>query len=152
MTADGELDVIERAFGIAFQKRCAAHHHSRRTKPALHGVMLDKGLLNRMKLFPVSQTFDCRDLRAASVESECHATRRHFAVDPDRAGRACASIASDFGAGESQSLPEDLDQRRRGIHVDRKRSTIHCEAERNCPRAEWLGGGDARFCVEHRCT
>src|ERR1051326_9107737 len=117
MTADREFDFIERAFGIAFHQRRTAHHHSRRAKSALHGVMLDKGSLNRMKLFPVSQTFDCRDLLAASVESESHATRRHFAVEPDRAGRACASIASDFRTGESQILPEDLNQRRRGIHV-----------------------------------
>jgi hypothetical protein len=106
---------------VAIDERSAAHHHARRAEPALHRVVLDERLLDGMKRVAVGESLDRRDTPASRVEGERHAARCHLAVEPHSARRAGASVATDFGAGQTELVAQHLHERRAGIGCD-----AHC--------------------------
>jgi len=52
------------------EQRRAAHHQARRTESALHGVVLDEGLLHRMQLVSIAETLDGRYRTLADIERD----------------------------------------------------------------------------------
>ena len=112
---------------MLFDERGATHHHARRAEAALHRVVRDERRLNRVKLVALGQPFDGCDARSARVEREGHAAGSDLAVEPHRARRAGAAIATDLGTGQARLVAQDLDERGRGIDQDRDRPSVHVE-------------------------
>src|SRR3954454_18551418 len=99
----GSLDIVRRGVGVVFHEGGAAHDHAWGAEAALHGVVVDEGLLDGVEHAVLREAFDGGDLFAPDVVSNRHATGGDFAIDPDRAGRAGSAVAADFGAGEAEA-------------------------------------------------
>src|SRR5439155_25857501 len=53
------LHIVQRRVLVLLQQRRAAHDHPRRAETALHGIMLDELLLNRVQRLAQRETCDC---------------------------------------------------------------------------------------------
>jgi hypothetical protein len=118
MASHRRLHIVERALGIVIDECRTAHHHAGCAEAALHRIVLDEGLLDGMERLAVRQSLDGGDLTASRIERQGHAARGYLAVEPHRARRARAPIASDLRAGEVEVVAQHLDERRAGIDVD----------------------------------
>src|SRR5665647_3924085 len=108
MAADCGLHVLRRRIRITLNQGGATHHQARRTKTALHGIVFNEGGLHRMKSVAVGQALDCYNRPFANVDRQDHAGRHRSAVEPDGAGRAGATVARDFGTGETERPAQDF--------------------------------------------
>lgn len=68
MATDRGPHVLGGGIGRALQEFGAAHHYSRRAKPALHGIVLNEGGLYRVELVTICQTFDGRYATCADID------------------------------------------------------------------------------------
>ena len=73
--------------------------------------MIHEGLLHRMQLVAVGQTFDGADFLAVGLHREHQAGAHRLAVDDHGAGAADAVLAADMGAGLPAILADGVDQR-----------------------------------------
>lgn len=81
----------------------------RRAIAALKGVLIDEGLLHRMKRAArFAEPLDGRD-RAANRDSEGQAAEDPCAVDEHRAGSTLAVITALFRTGQSKMLAQCIE-------------------------------------------
>ena len=126
---------------VALEQGRAAHDHARRAEAALHGVVGDERLLDRVQLLAVGQALDGGDLARADVEDERHARADRRAVEVHGAGAARAAVAHDLGPGQPEREAQRVGQRRRGRHLERVRLVVDVQGDRDLARTLHLAGG-----------
>jgi hypothetical protein len=109
------------AFGDAAD---GGHDLARRAETALHAVMIDEGLLDRMERVSFRQSLDRRDLGAVVHGGQCQARDDPPAVEEHRARTACTLIAALLRAGEIESLAQDVEQGLSRIELQRMALTV----------------------------
>ena len=82
--------------------------------------MLAKRLLQRMQRVGSADAFDSRDARAVGLDGEHCAGLNRALVDIDGASAAVAGVAADVGAGQSESLAQNMHEQ--FARLDRQRS------------------------------
>ena len=119
---------------------------------ALEGVMVDEGLLQRMKRAALRQTLDRRDLRAVLHDRQREARIDPPAIDQNGAGAALAVIAALFGPGQVEVETQRVEKRGPRRDVQFVRHAVDMERDRD------LGGPWKFFrrlagrcgCLSHR--
>src|SRR6185437_15821464 len=108
------LNFLKRRTWIPFEEGFCRHHESRRAEAALLRVMIDKGLLNGMKLARLTQAFNGGDLPALGVDGQHRAGVHRLVVHQHGASAAGAAIANPLGAGKLKfvSQPASKSHRR----------------------------------------
>src|SRR5262249_24114154 len=91
---------------------------------ALHGIEIEKGLLQRMQFAILLEAFDRRDLLSGTFGQRGNARTRSLTIDKHRAGPALPFATAVFAAREGQVIPEDAKQAALGISRDFARRAI----------------------------
>ena len=91
------------------------HQHARRAEPALQRVVFREKLLQRMHLAALRQAFDRADLGTVGLDGEHQAGAHGLAVDHHRTGAAHAVLAADMGAGQAQTVAQEIGQQGAGF-------------------------------------
>jgi len=106
----GITDFLIRGIGIAIEQRPAGDQNPWSAETALHPALSDNGRLDRIEDPIVSQTFHCGDLSAITLHCQDHAAVDWIPVNQDRACAAFPGHAAVFCPGESQLIPQHLQQ------------------------------------------
>ena len=98
--------------GFARATARARHDHPRRAEAALQGVVLMESRLNRMQRAAGGrEPFDRRDRRTVRHHCENRAGFDRLSVDIDGAGAALRGVATDMGSGETEIVPQQMNQK-----------------------------------------
>ena len=109
-------DALGVVAGLAFaQQADGAHDLARRAVAALEAVMGDEGGLHRMQPVAFGEAFDRQDLGAVEADGEREAGIDPPAVDEHGAGAALAAVAALLGAGQVETLAQQVEQGDPGI-------------------------------------
>ena len=115
------------------------HDLARCAETALHSVMVDEGLLDRVEFVAVRQSFNRGDFGAVMHRRQCQARDDSLAVEKNRARTARALIAALLGAGEIEMIAQRVEQsrprrdgklcrfavdRQRNRHFNRRRDAV----------------------------
>ena len=73
-------------------------------------VVVDEGLLNRVKIAALHQAFDGRDGFALGFDSQGGAGIDRLAIDDHRASAASGAVADALGAGHVQVIAQGVEQ------------------------------------------
>ena len=103
------------------------HDLARCAETALHSVMVDEGLLDRVEFVAVRQSFNRGDFGAVMHRRQCQARDDSLAVEKNRARTARALIAALLGAGEIERFAQDVEQRLPRIKLERVKLTVDRE-------------------------
>ncbi len=71
------------------------------------------------------QTFDGQDFFTGGFGSRVGASQHRLTIHQDGAGAAFGFIAADFGAGQVQTLAQQINQHFTGLWVERERVAIN---------------------------
>jgi hypothetical protein len=82
------------------------HDLSRRAIAALESVLVDEGLLHRVRMITMGKTFDGRDFLILRCKRQSQARHHTTAIDQHRAGAALAVVAPLLAAGQADVLAE----------------------------------------------
>ena len=93
------------------QQLGGAHHKTRRAIAALHGVLFDEHLLDRMQFAVLGQALDGADARAVGARRRRETGQRGEAVEPDGAGAAFPFLAAGLWPHQPQILAQHTQQR-----------------------------------------
>src|SRR5206468_658816 len=96
-------------------------NHAAQAEAALRGLLVDEGLLNRMRSLDRAEAFERRDLRVGDRADGRHARSHGSPLDDDRARPALAESAAELRAAESEVVAEDVKKRSCWIDIDRLR-------------------------------
>ena len=88
-----------------------AHDLAGRAEPALQAVMRDESGLDGMQFVAASDALDGEDVGAVVADRQSQARIDPPAVDQDRTRAALAAVASLLGAGQVQTLAQEIEQR-----------------------------------------
>src|SRR3990170_4708862 len=102
-------------------------HHPGSAKTALQGVVVEKGLLNRMELFSLCQTFDGGDFGAIGLNREEDARANDSPIQKYGAGAAHAMLAAQVHPGKAEILPEKVSQGFARLHLAFEAHSIDLE-------------------------
>src|SRR5512140_188620 len=91
--------------------------------------MIDEGLLQRMQLVVLRETFDRDDLLAVDVLQRGLAGTNGLAVDHHRARAAQSGAATMLGAGQVEIRPEDPQQSPVIVSVDSGGTPVEAELD-----------------------
>ena len=92
-----------------------AHDLAGRAEAALQSVMRDERRLHRMQLVAPCDALDGEDVGAVVAYRQRQAGIGPPPIDQHRAGAALAAVASLLGAGQVQTLAQEIEQRDAGI-------------------------------------
>src|SRR5947208_11545090 len=95
---------------MLFEQLTDAHDHAGRAEAALQRVMVLKGRLNRMQAAGRRETLDGGDRRTVRHDGEHRAGFDGMAVDIDRTGAALRGVATDVRSGQTEIIPQQMDQ------------------------------------------
>jgi phenylalanine-4-hydroxylase len=125
---------------MLMQKRERGQNHSRGAVAALHGIAFDEGLLQRMQLLSLSNTFNRGDLftRGAGDGRQTRAVRD--AIDKNRTGAALAFAATIFGSREIQFFAQNIKEGAAGIAGNVIARAIHQQFHEFILDPKWGGG------------
>src|SRR5262245_31809356 len=127
IAARAQLDLFGRRPGVFFEQRCAGHDEAGSAEPALLRVVIPEGLLDRMELAVLFETFDCSNLFALRLDRQRRAGIDGFAVHDHRAGAAGGAVADAFGAGDVQIVAQRVEQRHSRFDAHLFRSAVDVE-------------------------
>src|SRR6476659_2389949 len=115
---EGLADLRLRRRRVLLQVAGGRHQHARRAVAALESVVAMERILERVQ-GPVrpGQRLDRRDLAAVRLDGEERAGLHRLAVEVHRARAAGRRVAPDVGSGESQLLPEEVDEERARLDI-----------------------------------
>jgi hypothetical protein len=113
------LDIRLARLCVLIQQRFRAHDHAVRAIAALHRLLVDEGFLQRMKLIPRAETFECHDGFSSRGAQRDLAGTNGFTPDKHSASAALAEPATEFRAGKIQIVAQDIKQRcvARGLDI-----------------------------------
>src|SRR3989338_5126153 len=106
----------------ALQEVHRRQHHPRSAETALQGVVIEKGLLNRMELFSFCQTFDGGDFGVMGLNRQKDARANDGPIQKHGAGAAHAMLATQVHPGKAELLSEKVSQ---GFARDRKSTRLN---------------------------
>ena len=113
-----EEHVVFAGIRIQPQERGAGHDHARRAKAALHAVMLDEGLLQRMKFAVLCQAFDGYHGFALHQLDLRQARAHGVLIDHHGAGTAVALTASELRPRQAEVRPQHPQQPAVAVHIE----------------------------------
>src|SRR6476659_4318549 len=96
--------LVEQPFG--------RHDYAGTAEAALQRTLILERLLNRMETIGRRQPLDRQHVAAVRLSSEHQARIDEFAVHDDRAGATIADVAPKLGARQSETLAQQLEERR----------------------------------------
>jgi hypothetical protein len=96
---------------VGIQQRLCRKDHARSAEAALNGTRLVKGTLYRVQFPSVGEAFDSCNLMSVRIRCKRQTGKNRLTVKQHRAGAAVAKIASLFGPGQTESLPQGLKKR-----------------------------------------
>lgn len=110
------------------------HNHAGGAEAALKGLVFQKGLLHRIELAVLRETFDREDIFAFDVAGECEAGTHGFSIDEHGAGAADANTAAFNGAFELEFVVQEFQKGLVGIDLNllllavyrRRDRKLHC--------------------------
>src|SRR6266852_4729558 len=117
--------VLERVSDLALggvallggEEGCGLHHHAVDAVAALGGLLLDEGLLDRVRLLGGAQPLEGDDLGRADLADRDAAGARRLAVHQHGARSALRQPASELGPVQLQVVAEHVEQRGVGFDV-----------------------------------
>jgi hypothetical protein len=104
-------DLVFAGMGVLIQQCLGRHNEPRRADAALQGGMFDELLLQRVQFVAIGHAFDGADLAAFDLGAEHQARTDKPAVDGDTTGAAVAGAAAFLGAGETETVAQNVEQR-----------------------------------------
>src|SRR5882762_4822033 len=96
------------------QERGGLHDHAVDAVAALHGLLIDEGLLHGMRPLRRAETFERDDRLRPDRRQRHHAGAHRLAVEMHSAGAALGEAAAEARAVESQVVAERVEQRHLG--------------------------------------
>ena len=111
--------------GILFQDTDGCHDHARCAIAALETMVLHEGLLHRVHLATLRQSFDGDDITTVGLHGEHGAALHGFTVHMHGARAATGSVATDIGAGETEVLSDVLHQQSAWLDVTVAAHAVH---------------------------
>jgi len=121
------FDLAVGGLGSFVEQRLGGHDHAVDAVTALHGLLVDEGLLDLVHFLSRAQTFESSDgfiLRGADLSD---AGTDGVAVHDDGAGAALRHAAAVFGSVELEVVAQNVKQWSFGLCVDNAILTIHFE-------------------------
>ena len=125
-------DLLPGGLGIAIQEAVGAEDHARRAESALEGIVLDEGLLKRMQVAVLGQSFDGDDLSSIGVSHRIETRSHGPVVHQDRAGPALGLAAAELGARQTQVGAQDPQERAPSVRGHADRFAIEFEGDCLC--------------------
>ena len=110
VAAQGVGDVLVAGVGVALEQRQRRHDHAGRAIAALHGVGVQKGLLQGVQAAVLLEAFDGLYLLVRRDTDLRDAGARRLAVQQYRAGPALAFAAAVLAARQIQVVAQHLEQ------------------------------------------
>src|SRR6185369_17052680 len=106
------MSLLRRWIGILIEQRLGGNHESRSAETALLGVVVDKRLLDGMKL-PARRgdALDRLDLPPLRVHGKNRAGVDGMTIHEHRASTTLSAITNALGSGEVESVAERVEQR-----------------------------------------
>src|SRR5690348_11053907 len=95
-------ELLPRRVRIGLQESDCRHREARHAEGALESLLIDDGLLHRMKLLAVGESFDRLHLPTANGMCQDGARIVRHVVDEDSAGTTFGAIAADFRARQPE--------------------------------------------------
>ena len=129
----------------AVEQCLGGHDHAVDAVAALRRLLVDEGLLQRMRLVDGAEALDGGDLLLADVLDGAHAGARRHAVDQNRAGAALLEPAAELGAIEGEIVAQHVEQGRIGLGGDRVYDPVDLEAD-----GHWQSSQARRLQRRHR--
>src|SRR6266850_5239636 len=114
----GTHDLMVRRLRVFSQQREGGENHAGCAEAALHGVVLQKGLLERMQAPVLFETLDGDDGLVADSSNLRMAGTGGHTIDQDGAGAALAFTAAIFTAGEIEIVAQNAEQSSLAVDID----------------------------------
>src|SRR5439155_26185134 len=92
--------------GIPVQEGLRRHDHAAQAKATLHGLFIDEGFLNWVRLRTRSQSLEGRDLRSGDTRNRSDAGPDRLTFNNDGTATALAETAAKLRAAERQIVAE----------------------------------------------
>src|SRR5262245_34813728 len=116
---EGVTDVRHRWVRILIQQPLGRHNHAGTAEAALERPFLLVGFLDGMEAIHSRKAFDGQHVAAVRLPCQHQARVHELAVDNDRAGAAIADVASELGARQIETFPQELEKCRLRCHGSR---------------------------------
>ena len=129
MTGQRLADIGVGRTRFLIQQFLGLHDHAVDAIAALRGLLVDEGLLQRMRLLDGAERLDGGDLGIAERADRGDAGARRLAVDQHRAGAALRQPTAELRPGEEQIVPQHVEQRRIGFGRRAVACTIDFETD-----------------------
>src|SRR4030095_11199544 len=124
-------DVRHRWIRVLIQQPLGRHDHAGAAEAALERPFLLERFLNGMEAIGVREAFDGQHVAPVHLPCEHQARVHEVAIDDDRAGAAIADVASELGARQIETLPEEPEERRLRRHGSRALFAVDRKGDRN---------------------
>lgn len=95
---------------VAIQQRLGGHHHAVDAVAALGGLFVDEGLLQRMGMGGIAESFEGNHLAAHGSLHRGDAGAGGDAIHQHGAGAALAEAAAELGTVQLQVVAQDIEQ------------------------------------------
>jgi hypothetical protein len=109
-------DLIAGRFRVRYQETVGLENHAGRAESALKGIVLDKGLLDRVKLAVFGEPLNGFDVSSRDVPHGQLTGGNRLVVQKDRTGAAQTLSATKFRSGKGQIVSQNPQER--SIRVD----------------------------------
>jgi hypothetical protein len=111
LISEGILDVLVARIAIAIQQGFGGHDHAVRAVAALGGLLVDESSLQRMRLLQRAQSLESGDRISPDVSERDGARPGELSADQRGTSTALAEAAAEFGAVQSEIVPQHVEQR-----------------------------------------
>ena len=116
---------------VVIEQILRRHDHAVDAIAALGGLLVDEGLLQRMRLVDGAEPLDRGDLGLADGTDLGDARAHRPAVEQHRAGAALGEPAAEFGAVQREIVAQHVEQRRIGLRRHRSLRAVDLETDRH---------------------
>src|SRR3984893_8438039 len=134
-------DLFSRRRRVAVEQRLGRDQNAGQAVAPLPRLLIDKGLLQRMRTVRRAQALDRHDFLAGDGRERLAAGFLRFAVDQHHAASALLEPAAEFGPHQTEVVAQDVEQRR--FRLRRCADGISIYDETNS--LHWLLAGASRW-------
>jgi hypothetical protein len=106
MSAQGTLDFSGSRMRVSEQKPLGGHQHAGRAEPALDSSVIDERLLQGVEFASLGESFNSRDVRTVSLQSQGEARADRVSIHQHGARSAHPFPTTFLGAGEVKIVPQ----------------------------------------------
>jgi hypothetical protein len=123
-------DLFSIRIRVMIEKTFCRHKHPRGTETALHGPMLQKGLLQGMQFLSIRvQPFHRGDIGSAAICSKDQAGINGLAVEKNDASSALSGATAFLCSGESQAQPQHAEKSFMGLDFQADLLSVNPESD-----------------------